>query len=249
MPVKLLDVPGIGPVSFHKSRRSRHIRIGVRRGAVHVSLPQWTPYAVAKAFASQQSSWIVAELEKQSKPILKHGDKIGKLHTLHFEQTAEKTQVRTRVSATKLIIQHYPHESSAAPTVQERAEKAAIRALKKEAGLVLPPRLHELAAKHGCSVRTVTIKNLTRRWGSCDTHGNIALSLFLMQLSWQQIDYVICHELAHTKHMNHGGAFWTEVERMLPDARMIAKRVRHIQPALTPTVQKNATAFDDDVAY
>jgi predicted metal-dependent hydrolase len=132
-------------------------------------------------------------------------------------------------------------------SVQTRALQASLKALRKEAATVLPPRLHDLAELHGLHYREVKIKQLTRRWGSCDSHGTITLNLFLVQLSWQQIDYVLCHELAHTTHMDHSAAFWHQVERMMPDARMIAKKVRAIQPALTP--QQSATALNDDVSY
>lgn len=247
MSVKIINVPGIGPVRFIKSARSRSIRLSVSPTGARVSLPRWTPYAVAVAFAARHSNWLESELARQVHYHLKDGDRIGKLHVLHFEVSHEPSEPRTRVTPTKLVVSLKPSENSSDTAVQKRAEAAALRALKKEASVLLPPRLKSLAEKHGLPYKSVVVKNLKRRWGSCDAYGNITLNLFLMQLTWQQIDYVLCHELSHTKHMNHGANFWAELERMLPDARMIAKRVRHIQPALTPT--KTATAFEDDMAY
>lgn len=247
MAVKVITVPCVGPVNFVKSARSRSIRLSVTASGVRVSLPNWTPYAVATVFVSRHAAWIENEQSKHVRPALKEGDRIGKLHTLHFEIANERSEPRTRVTPTKLVVAIKPSENSSEPAVQKRAEVAALRALKKEASVVLPPRIKALADRHGLLYASVHVKHLKRRWGSCDSHGNITLNLYLMQLSWQQIDYVLCHELAHTKHMNHGTDFWLEMERMLPDARMLAKRVRHIQPALTPL--KTATAFEDDMAY
>ncbi len=239
MASKRIDVPGIGPVSFIKSARSRSLRLSVTPAGVRVSLPRWTPYAAAVLFARNHADWVAEERQKVTMPALKDGDKIGKLHTLQFLLVPERSETRTKVTPTKLVIPYRPSENPADLAVQARAEQAARRALKKEAAVLLSPRLKSLAERHGMTYQTVTIKHLKRRWGSCDNHGHITLNLFLMQLSWQQIDYVICHELAHTKHMNHSAKFWQEVERMLPDARMIARRVRHIQPALVPKPTPN----------
>ena len=243
MPSKLIDLPEIGPVTFIKSARSRSIRLSVTSRGVRVSLPHWTPYAAATLFAKQHTAWIQAEQAKQSSVLLQDGDKIGKLHTLVFMQVPERSETRCRVTPTKLLVQLHPSENISSSAVQERATKAALRALKKEAATVLPSRVQKIAMTHGLALGTVRVKNLKRRWGSCDSRKNITLNIFLMQLSWQQIDYVICHELAHTKHMNHSVSFLNEVERMLPDARMIAKRVRHIQPALIP--QLSSKPVDD----
>lgn len=243
MASKVIDMPGIGPVTFQKTSRSRSIRLSVSNRGVRVSLPRWTPYMAAMLFVQQHTDWIRQELAKQTPISLMQGDKIGKLHTLQFEQIPERSERRSRVTSTKLIIQHHPSEILSSPPVQARAEKAALRALKKEASVVLPARLKTLAEKNGIVPGKITVKQLKRRWGSCDTNKNIVLNVFLMQLSWQQIDYVICHELSHTRHMNHGAAFWEEVEHMLPDARIIAKRVRHIQPALVP--RHSTDVFED----
>ncbi len=243
MPAKVIDIADIGPVRFVKTERSRSMRLSVNTHGVRVSLPRWTPYVVGIAFVKQHTAWIQSEQSKSNLPLLLNGHKIGKLHTLQFIQIPKHDENRTRVTPTKLLVTHHPSEATTSRDVQLRAEQAATRALKKEATVLLPPRLKALADAHGLAHGTITIKNLKRRWGSCDKQQNITLNLFLMQLSWQQIDYVLCHELAHTKHMNHSAAFWHEVERMLPDARMIAKRVRHIQPALQPVASKDQ--FDD----
>ncbi|QQS19573.1 M48 family metallopeptidase [Candidatus Saccharibacteria bacterium] len=234
MATKIIEVPEIGFVSFTKTAQSKSIRISVTAHGVRVTLPRWTPYFTAVTFVRQHTDWIRLELAKTTPTTLKEGDKIGKLHNLHFEQIPERSEAKSRVTATKLIIYYHPGETLTSEAVQTRAEQAAIRALKKEARVLLVPRLQAKAEKNSLTCGTVTIKHLKRRWGSCDSNGNITLNLFLMQLSWQQIDYVICHELAHTQHMNHSAAFWQAVESLIPDARMIAKRVRHIQPALIP---------------
>jgi len=234
MAAKVIDVPGIGPVTFTRLPRSKAIRITVRPAGVRVSLPRWSPYAIAVAFAQQHTAWIEEERQKLVRPLLKHGQKLGKLHTVQFQLQPLHAAGHVRVTPTQLIIPYHTTENIIDHQVQSRAEKGALRALKKEAAVLLPPRLHALAETHGHSYGTVSIKQLKRRWGSCDAKKNIVLNMFLMQLSWQQIDYVLCHELAHTKHMDHSPAFWQELERMLPDARMIARRVRRIQPALSP---------------
>lgn len=235
MAEKYIDVPGVGTVLLVKTARNRSIKLSLTsHGGVRVSLPRWTPYAVALAFVSQHSDWILTEQAKRSSSLLHDADKIGKLHTLHFELTHDAGLVRTRVTPTKLIVYHRPSEPIDSLVVQQRAEAAAIKALRKEAQVVLPPRVDALASRFGMKYESVSVKKLVRRWGSCDSHGAITLNLFLMQLSWQQIDYVIAHELSHTKYMDHGSDFWREVERMVPDARMIAKKVRYIQPALLP---------------
>ena len=73
---------------------------------------------------------------------------------------------------------------------------------------------------------------MTSRWGSCDQQHNIVLNLFLMQLPWELIDYVLVHELAHTQVLRHGPDFWQLMERLLPDCRSLRRRMRDHQPVL-----------------
>jgi predicted metal-dependent hydrolase len=65
-----------------------------------------------------------------------------------------------------------------------------------------------MAAKHRFAFKAVYIKNLKSKWGSCSSQGNINLNLHLMRLPDHLIDYIILHELCHTRQMNHGPEFW-----------------------------------------
>jgi predicted metal-dependent hydrolase len=117
-------------------------------------------------------------------------------------------------------------------SVQAAARKASIRALRSEATLLLPPRLAELAQRHGFSYGEVSVKPLKTRWGSCDQAGNITLNIFLMQLPWHLIDYVLLHELTHTRIMRHGPPFWEAMEHLLPNVTAIRKEMREHRSAL-----------------
>ena len=96
----------------------------------------------------------------------------------------------------------------------------------KEARRKLPQRLAELAEKHGFSYRRVSIRNQKSRWGSCSANNNISLNMKLMALPAELLDYVLLHELLHTRIKNHGPAFWAELELLVPDARKKRERLK-----------------------
>lgn len=87
----------------------------------------------------------------------------------------------------------------------------------------LPPRVRELAAIHGVSVSRVSVRNQKSRWGSCSRRGNISLNWRLVQSPGHVRDYIILHELAHRRQMNHSEKFWQEVARLCPDY-LVAER-------------------------
>ena len=97
------------------------------------------------------------------------------------------------------------------PTTAERAEY--IRLAKE----ILPQRTAFWSARMGLSPTQIRITSARRRFGSCSSEGHICYSWRLMQYPPEAIDYVIVHELAHLKHMNHSPAFYALVAKYLPD--------------------------------
>lgn len=82
-------------------------------------------------------------------------------------------------------------------------------------------RTFVLARVAGLGAPRVFLSSAKSRWGSCNSRREIRLSWRLIKAPPPLIDYVICHELAHLRHMNHSPAFWSEVERLCPDHRQL----------------------------
>jgi predicted metal-dependent hydrolase len=81
----------------------------------------------------------------------------------------------------------------------------------------LTARTCELANQHHIAIRRVSVRNQRSRWGSCSRRGTISLNWRLVQAPVFVRDYIILHELAHVKELNHSPRFWREVERLCPD--------------------------------
>jgi enoyl-CoA hydratase len=81
----------------------------------------------------------------------------------------------------------------------------------------LPARVQHLSATHGIAVSAISVRAQRTRWGSCSPRGEISLNWRLVQVPEWVRDYVILHELAHRRHLNHSARFWQEVERLCPD--------------------------------
>lgn len=232
MTTKTIELEGVGPVTLIKRAQSRSLRLSVTPGGIRVSMPRWTPFSAGHSFAINNIDWIRQELAKQAQPLLESGQRIGKMHYLRFEHVPSSQSATSRVTATEIVVRLKHGEISTNPEVQKRARSASVRALKREAERLLPPRLQNLATKHGRHYHSVNVKQLKRRWGSCDNHQAITLNLYLMELPWEYIDYVLLHELTHTIEMNHGPNFWRLLTHMEPQARTFSKELKAHQPII-----------------
>lgn len=238
MPVKYVDIPKIGTVSLYKRRGSRSIRLTVSAdNKVRVTLPYWVPYSAALDFLNTKLDWLEERQIKTEN--IGHGDGIGKAHRVSLLPMPSYLAPSTTVRNGSITLKFHDELDWQSEELQEKLRKACLRALKIEAERLLPIRLTELARIHGFEFNSVSTRQLKGRWGSCSHKKHIVLNVYLMQLPWQLIDYVILHELTHTKFLNHSPEFWSDLERVLPKAKTLRKTLRSHHPVLK--AQKNKT--------
>jgi len=233
MATKQIELPEIGTVMLYKRHGNRSLRLSIGPdGEVRVSMPYWLPYEAGKQFAVSKASWIAAH-RVPTPAALQHGQAIGKAHRLYFTRSVDITRVSSRLNRNQIQITHPSHTAPHDTAVQQAARSASIRALRKEAEQLLPYRLRQLAERDGFTYKSVGVKQLKSRWGSCSSQQEITLNLYLMQLPWHLIDYVLFHELTHTKVMQHGPPFWREMELHVPHAKLLRKEIGNYHPILT----------------
>ncbi len=209
---------------MYKRRAARNLRLSINsNGKVRVSIPTWAPYKAGLEFAETRLHWI--EKNKPAFDLITDNQAIGKAHHIRF-RALPVSKISTRVKQNEIIINHPIETTYDNQLVQAKAKAAAIRALKVQAESLLPKRLAALAAEYEFNFNSVQIKRLTSRWGSCDQSKNIVLNLYLMQLPWHLIDYVLLHELTHTVVFKHGSDFWQAMDLVVKDSKSLRKELR-----------------------
>jgi len=116
---------------------------------------------------------------------------------------------------------------------QKNYSAADIKKIRAKAKQFLPKRLDYLAKQHGFKYVKVSLRNQKTRWGSCSRAGNISLNIALVTLPPELIDYVLLHELNHTKYMNHSQQFWTKLTEICPNTKKYRKELKNYNSALT----------------
>jgi predicted metal-dependent hydrolase len=224
MAIKIIEIEGIGTVQIAKRRTQKVIRLTIRGSIVKVTQPSWLPYSAGITFVKSRKEWISEHLKAES--MHEQGASIlGR--TLEFARSTN-TNLSSRVTNTTVLIRlpegYYPEDAA----VQEYINRKLTSLARDEGERFLPARVAQLADMFGFTYKSVQIRQLKSRWGSCNSHKELVFNLNLIKLDPLHIDYVILHELTHTIHMNHGPEFWSHLESVYPDAKKIAKVVRRI---------------------
>ena len=126
----------------------------------------------------------------------------------------------------KWMIKHLRQMKQVEQEYQNNQTKTLPISDRQESRRILINRLNELADQYGFSFNRVFIRNQATLWGSCSARNNINLNLKLVCLPQHQQDYVILHELVHTKIKNHSRKFWTELARYIANPRSVSKELR-----------------------
>ncbi len=222
-----------GEVVLKKNPRARTIRIRVHpEKGVQVVAPASCRDELAINFVIEKEVWIRKSLARMAHTKQKltvftvdcHFKTFA--HELVLQQHAKST-LKMELKGGKLIVYYPENVSYLHERVQEFTRKAILQTLRIEAKKYLPLRTRELAESHGYNVNEVSVRNNKTRWGSCSGKNNISLNIHLMRLPERLIDYVIMHELVHTKVKNHSKYYWDALEKVLPGARKLDKQLNN----------------------
>ncbi len=236
---EIFEVSGIGPVRIVRSSRARYLNITVKPfKGVRVSVPLGMSYKSAARIVNERKEWIkdavrkVELIESKQEKFTKNTDNVIRNHKLVFEpKESESTSVKV-INGT-ITVTHPKLIDPASDDVQAVVKNGIVQALRIEAAEYLPERVKMLSEKYGLVYNKLTLKNIKSRWGSCSRVNNINLSIHLMTLPDDLIDYVILHELVHTKVKNHSKKFWRELAGVCTNAKKYDKNLRNYRVVFT----------------
>ena len=150
------------------------------------------------------------------------------LLSFHIEQTeGKKFFIRSKKGASVL---YCPLESfSEKPDFQRWLRQVICEMLRKQAKMIFPERLQAWSERSGLKYKSLFIHETMSKWGSYSSLKNLNLSLYLLLLDSRYVDYVMCHELCHSREMNHSSRFWTLLQSVYgSDARQRGKEMNKL---------------------
>ena len=206
---------------FERSRR-RSIGFMVGAEGLVVRAPSWVTLREVDAAVQEKGAWIVAKLQQfKQRQTEQFQQAIEWTHGAHVPFLGGTVQLCVLERGTPL------HEAS--PDVQRlpvsvppgasttQVREVAEAWLKKQARTLFEQRLRHFAPLLGVRWSKLSLSSASTRWGSARSDGHIRLNWQLIHLPVSQIDYVVVHELAHLREMNHSPRFWETVGEVMPD--------------------------------
>lgn len=220
---QIISDKDFGKIHFVVRRSARNITMRVKEDGLHVTTPPYRSItALLEAIAPFRERLRNVCSEVKPKPF-----------DLNFSIEAECFRLKLETSPLKnftvsmrdetVVIACPAHADFTTDRVQTLVKNAVMRAMRKKAEEYLPPLVQYWSSLFDLPYNKVTISKARSRWGSCSSKRDISLSFYLMLLPAHLMDYVILHELAHTREMNHGPKFW-ELLNQLTDGKALALR-------------------------
>lgn len=196
-PAPPATIEGVKVVPNMRARRLA-LRLDQRRGDIVLTWPRRCSLQAAQRFVRENRNWI-AEQRAKLPPIrqFEHGMRLriaGEYYTISHKEG----RGLTRLEGTRLIV----HGDIA------HLNRRVRDFLRAEAHRVMSALADKKAAKIGLRPSSVRILDPKSRWGSCGPDGKLMFSWRLLLAPYAVMDYLVAHEVAHRKQMNHGPKFW-----------------------------------------
>jgi hypothetical protein len=215
-----------GVAVSYRFERSRRKSIGFMVGAdgLVVRAPNWVTLREMDAAVQAKGSWIVAKLQQFKQRQTEQFQKaIEWRHGAEVPFLGRSVQLCVLERGVGRVLgQDIPPDQVLPVTVPPGASVTQVRDaaqvwLKKQAKTLFEQRLQHFAPLLGVHWQKLSLSSASTRWGSARNDGHIRLNWRLIHLPISQIDYVVVHELAHLREMNHSPRFWETVGEVMPD--------------------------------
>lgn len=221
----VLGPPVDCPVRWHRSPRARRVslRIDPRAGEVVVTLPMRAGRRAGMALLTTHAAWVMQRLAALSPPVaFAPGAQVplgGRPHLIRHDPGARGGAF---LEGATIVV-------SGAPEFLARRVKDFLRAeAKRRIGVLAEGH----AATLGVRIRAIRLKDTQSRWGSCAPDGTLAFSWRLVMAPDWVLHYVVAHEVAHLRELNHSPRFWAHVEALTPHREAAQDWLRENGPAL-----------------
>ena len=209
---------GAGAVDYVLVRRRgrRGVALKVDYDGLTVSAPVTLSLSRIEAFVRDSERWVLRKLEEWGR---RRVPEVSWRDGYALPWLGDTLVLRTAQGASKAALSEGELRVTTRTGDPDAVRRAVIAWYKRAALAYLSGRVAQLAERAGLAPPRVFISPARTRWGSCNSRREVRLAWRLVKAPPRLVDYVICHELAHLRHMNHSRAFWTEVERQCPGHR------------------------------
>ncbi len=207
-----------------RRRGRRGVGLKVDGNGMTVAVSLSTPISAVEEMIGNNATWVLKKLDEWShRRIVPQTWQTGTALPCMGETLTLMIDVETKTVRRKPAVEQLMQHLFVRGQLLEAAviEKSVVDWYKKQALPHFAQRAFFFAKLHSLAPPRVFLSSANSRWGSCNSRREVRFSWRLIKARPALIDYVVCHELAHLRHMNHSQAFWLEVERMCPDYRAL----------------------------
>lgn len=227
-----LTLPSGDQLHYQLERRQRRtVGLKITQTGLVIHAPKRISQSQLEDIIVQKADWVLRKLASVTANRIpeiqwQHGEQLlflGNAITLTIEHNARSKAVEYEPGVLQLAMPNQDEMLIARKVVQW---------YKKQAITDFTRRLEIFSSKLGVKFTSLTLSNAASRWGSCNSKKEIRLNWRLLQAPPHIINYVVCHELAHIKEMNHSANFWATVASIFPDYKAAEKELKAISPQL-----------------
>ena len=230
--------------AFQRARR-RSIGMVVSAEGLSVRAPRWVGWTEIEAALREKAAWIEAKLLEQHERARRHAAAriewrdgtgvpyLGETVIVVLDPRTTGAVLDARAEALPGVPRLTLHVGLPQQAAPEQIRDVVQAWLKRQARRVFEERCAHYAPRLGVRLARLALSAAQTRWGSASADGSVRLNWRLIHFALPTIDYVVAHELAHLREMNHSPRFWDVVRSVIPDVEAARGALRHeLVPAL-----------------